>query len=143
MAGDPAVVWMPGGVRTEIHLATDDTGGAFCLLIDHPPPGWSLPPHRHAGEAETIHILDGDFEMRIDGERVEMSPGDTVHIPRGTVHSGRNAGPGTGRRLLLFSPAGLERFFLETGASTPEQESDPDAVLACAVRHGWEFLPGP
>jgi quercetin dioxygenase-like cupin family protein len=143
MAGEPAVVWMPGAVRTEIHLATDDTGGAFCLLIDHPPPGWSLPPHRHAGEAETIHILDGDFEMRIDGQRVEMSAGDTVHIPRHTVHSGRNAGPGTGRRLLLFSPAGLERFFLEAGSPTPEHEPDPAAALACAVRHGWEFLPGP
>jgi Cupin domain len=134
---------MPGRVRTEIHLATADTGGAFCLLIDHPPPGWSLPPHRHGAEAETIHILDGEFEMRVDGELIELSTADTVHIPRGTVHSGRNAGPGTGRRLILFSPAGLERFFLEAGSPTPEREADPATTLACAVRHGWEFLPGP
>ena len=26
MAGDPRTVWMPGGVRTEIHLAGEDTG---------------------------------------------------------------------------------------------------------------------
>jgi quercetin dioxygenase-like cupin family protein len=143
MAGDPAVVWMPGRVRTEIHLASEDTGEAFCLLVDHPPPGWSLPPHRHANEAETIHILDGAFEMQIGGERSRLSAGETVHIPRGTVHSGRNAGPGTGRRLILFSPAGLERFFLEAGSRSPEREADPGDALACAVRHGWEFLAAP
>jgi hypothetical protein len=57
MAAEPQVVWMPGGVRTEIHLRAEETGGAFCLLVDEPPAGWSLPPHRHRGVAETIHIV--------------------------------------------------------------------------------------
>jgi hypothetical protein len=30
-------VWMPGGVRTEIHLGADQTAGTFCLLVDYPP----------------------------------------------------------------------------------------------------------
>ncbi len=64
---------MPGGVRTEIQLTGEDTGGAFCLLVDHPPAGWSLPPHRHHQEAETIHIVEGDFEMEIDGARSRLS----------------------------------------------------------------------
>jgi quercetin dioxygenase-like cupin family protein len=131
---------MPGAVRTEIHLASGDTGGAFCLLLDEPPPGWSLPPHRHSSEAETIHILDGDFEMEIDGRRSRLSAGDTVHIPRGAVHSGSNVGRLPGRRLILFSPAGLERFFLEAGSPTPDVETDIAATLACATRHGWEFV---
>ena len=42
MAADPRMVWMPGGTRTEIHLGTEDTAGAYCLLVDHPPAGWSL-----------------------------------------------------------------------------------------------------
>jgi len=37
--GDPRTVWMPGGVRTEIHLAGEDTAGTFCLIVDHPPAG--------------------------------------------------------------------------------------------------------
>ena len=48
MATEPEVVWMPGGVRTEIQLHGEDTGGAFCLLLDQPPAGWSLPAHLHA-----------------------------------------------------------------------------------------------
>jgi hypothetical protein len=42
---EPPVVWMPGGVRTEIQLTGADTDAAFCLLVDEPPAGWSLPPH--------------------------------------------------------------------------------------------------
>ncbi len=57
VSGD--VVWMPGGVRTEIQLDAERTDGALCLLIDEPPAGWSLPAHRHLGESETIHVLAG------------------------------------------------------------------------------------
>jgi len=140
MATGPRVVWMPGGVRTEIHLAAEDTGGAFCLLVDQPPPGWSLPAHRHRNEAETIHILDGDFEMEVDGTRLRLSSGQTVHVPRGVIHSGANIGHLPGRRVLLFSPAGMERFFLEAGAPVPGGELDAAGTLVHATRHGWEFM---
>jgi mannose-6-phosphate isomerase-like protein (cupin superfamily) len=140
MAADTRVVWMPGGVRTEVHLAAEDTGGAFCLLVDHPPVGWSLPAHRHHNEAETIHIVEGEFEMVLDGKPARLSAGETVHVPRGVIHSGANVGPQPGRRVVLFSPAGMERFFLEAGAETPAGEIDAAAALAFATRHGWEFI---
>jgi len=133
---------MPGGVRTEIHLSGQDTGGVFCVLIDHPPARWSLPAHRHRGEAETIHVIDGAFEMQIDGRHVLLSAGETVHIPARTVHSGRNSGGHGGRRLIIFSPAGMEQFFMDVGTATPDAETDPARVLASAAEHGWEFLVG-
>ncbi len=132
---------MPGGVRTEIHLVGADTGDAFCLLVDHPPAGWSLPPHRHRDEAETIHIVEGEFEMVLDGTRSRLSEGQTIHVPRGVIHSGVNIGRRQGRRVLLFSPAGMERFFLEAGAPTQAAEIDAAATLASAARFGWEFIP--
>ena len=135
------MVWMPGGVRTEIQLDGQGTAGAFCLLVDHPPAGWSLPPHRHANEAETIHIVEGEFEMELEGARARLSAGETIHIPRGAVHSGGNVGETVGRRVVIFSPAGMERFFLEAGQPTAESEPDLAAVLESATRHGWEFLP--
>jgi quercetin dioxygenase-like cupin family protein len=137
-----SVVWMPGGVRTEIHLDAEDTGGAFCLLVDHPPAGWSLPPHRHRNEAETIHVVEGEFEMEIDGRRSCLSAGDTIHVPRGVVHSGANVGESTGRRVVVFSPAGMERFFQEAGVPAADSYVDLGAVLASAVGHGWEFIAG-
>jgi len=132
---------MPGTVRTEIHLGAGDTESAFCLLVDHPPAGWSLPAHRHHNESETIHIVCGEFEMDVDGRRMRLSAGETIHVPKGVVHSGANVGAQHGRRVLVFSPAGMERFFLEAGAPTPEDDIDPAATLAAAARHGWEFIP--
>ncbi len=131
---------MPGRVRTEIHLVAGDTAGAFCLLVDHPPAGWSLPAHLHRNEAETIHIVRGEFELDVGGRRMRLSAGETIHVPKGVVHSGANVGEQTGQRVLLFSPAGMERFFLEAGAAMPDGELDPAATLATAARHGWEFI---
>ena len=133
---------MPGGVRTEIQLTGADTDGAFCLLIDEPPAGWSLPTHIHADAAETIHVLAGEFEMTIDGRTERLAAGQTVHIPAGVVHTGANIGAGTGRRLIVFSPAGTEEFFREAGTASPDVEVDPGAALAAATRHGWRFVSG-
>ncbi len=141
MAGGAQVVWMPGGVRTEVHLGGEDTGGAFCMVVDEPPPGWRLPAHRHAAEDETIHVLAGEFEMDVGGEALRLVAGETVHIPRGVVHSGGNVGAEVGRRLVLFSPAGMEGFFLEAGSAAPG-EPDLGAAGAAAARHGWEFVGG-
>lgn len=140
MAGEPEVVWMPGGVRTEVRLTGADTDGAFCLLLDEPPAGWSLPAHIHEGAAETIHVLEGEFETTVDGVAERTGPGQTVHIPAGVVHSGGNVGAEPGRRLLIFSPAGMEEFFREAGAATADVEPDLGAALASAQRHGWRFV---
>lgn len=136
----PRVVWMPGGVRTEIHLGAGDTGGAFCLLLDEPPGGWSLPAHLHRGAAETIHIVVGEFWMEVGGKRSILAGGQTIHIPAGTVHAGGNAAQAPGRRMVIFSPGGMERFFLEAGAPAAASEVDAAAALASALRHGWEFV---
>jgi quercetin dioxygenase-like cupin family protein len=140
MTAEPEVLWMPGGVRTEIHLTGADTGGAFCLLVDHPPPGWSLPAHVHQGAAETIHVIEGELEMTVDGASRRLGPGQTIHIPAGVVHDGANVGAATARRLLTFAPAGMEEFFREAGASSPDAEVDRAAVLDSATRHGWRFV---
>jgi quercetin dioxygenase-like cupin family protein len=139
MATEPEVVWMPGGVRTEIQLDGADTGGAFCLLLDEPPAGWSLPSHIHADAAETIHVIEGEFEITVDGVSDLLGPGATLHILAGVIHSGGTVGDEPGRRLLVFSPAGMEEFFREAGAASPEEEIDGRAALESALRHGWRF----
>jgi Cupin domain len=133
---------MPGAVPTEIHLDSADTAGAFCLLVDHPPAGWSLPLHLHRGAAETIHIVEGEFEMDVAGRRTRLSAGETLHVPADTLHAGANVGGTQGRRVLIFSPAGMERFFLEAGAPAKSDSVNPQAVLSAAERHGWEFAAG-
>jgi quercetin dioxygenase-like cupin family protein len=140
MRTEPRVVWMPGDVRTEIHLGGIETGGSFCLLVDYPPVGWSLPTHRHHGVAETILVLEGEFEMTVAGERSRLVPGQTVHVAADVVHAGANLGDVPGRRVVIFSPAGMETFFLEVGKPSPGTKIDLGAAVAAASRHGWEFV---
>src|SRR5688500_11842039 len=110
------------------------------MLVDQPPAGWALPPHRHRTEAETIHVVEGAFEMEIDGRRVLLGPGDTAHVPIGVVHSGGNVGSATGKRIVVFSPAGIEEWFREVGTAEPDGAFDAQAALVSAARHGWEFV---
>jgi quercetin dioxygenase-like cupin family protein len=137
----PSVVWMPGGVRTEVHLTSAQSGGAVCVLIDEPPPGWSLPAHRHANESETIHVLAGSFEMQLAGRRLTLGPGETLHVPRGVTHSGGNIGAESGKRVVIFTPAGIEGFFMEVGKPDPDAAYGGPDLLAAARRWGWEFPP--
>lgn len=130
---------MPGGVRTEIHVPSTATDGAFCLMVDEPPAGWSLPSHRHLGESETIHIVAGRFEMTLGTETTVAEPGATVHVPAGIWHSGRSLAATPGKRVVIFSPGGMDRFFLEVGQPSPNDEFDLPALLSAAGRFGWEF----
>lgn len=131
---------MPGRVRTEVHLTGGDTDGSFCLLVDHPPAGWSLPAHLHRGVAETIHVLDGEFEMTVNDHRSRLTAGETLHVPADAVHSGGNIGSMPARRIVIFSPAGMEDFFLETGKPSAGGEVDLALALDSATRHGWRFV---
>lgn len=134
---------MPGGLRLEVHLGGEETAGAFCLLFDDPPVNWSLPEHRHHSEAETIHVLDGEFEVTMDARVSRIVAGQTLHVPAGTVHATRNIGPRRGRRMLIYSPAGIEHFFLEAGAVTADSSLNLSALVEAATRYGWEFLGSP
>lgn len=88
----PHELGLPGGVRARIHATGADTGGTFTLLTDVAPPGWALPPHRHANESETILVTAGALWLEVDGERRELRAGDAVTIPRETLHAGGTLG---------------------------------------------------
>ena len=125
---------LPGGVEAVVRVRGAETGGAFTMLTDTVPPGWTLPPHRHRNESETIHVTAGRLGMTIDGTSLMLGPGDTVHIPAGVLHDGATLGAEAAERVIVFAPAGMEEFF-EAVARVGEASE----MLDLAVRHGWEF----
>ena len=130
------ILRLPGDGQARIQVRGVDTGGAFTLITDAWPPGWSLPSHRHANESETVHVTAGALWMEIDGERVELRPGDTVHVPRGVVHGGGTLGDEPVERVLVFAPAGMEEFFERLA-----QAGDAQTMLRLAGEFGWDFQP--
>lgn len=132
-------VWFQGN-RLEVHLRGEDTGGTLCLVVDHPEPGFQLLEHRHANEDETIHVVEGTYEFVLEGRRRRLGPGDTVHIPRGSAHGIRNDGDAVGERVIVFHPAGLERFFLSAGTRDRSETRPIREVRALCDEYGWTFL---
>jgi mannose-6-phosphate isomerase-like protein (cupin superfamily) len=60
--------------------------GEYCskLLVYSKPIASSL--HYHNKKHETFYIVDGSFEVEIEGQTRIMYPGDHVVIPPGTRH---------------------------------------------------------
>ena len=60
-----------------ILLTGDETGGRYCLIDAHVPPGRGPPPHRHDFE-EAFTILEGEIEIAFRGKTVTARAGETI-----------------------------------------------------------------
>src|SRR5678815_5768750 len=50
------------------------------------PPGTFVPPHIHPTQDEFIYMLEGTFELYLDGAWTKAGPGDLVRMPKGLPH---------------------------------------------------------
>jgi quercetin dioxygenase-like cupin family protein len=89
-----------------------ETAGNF-ELIEYTGPA-QPPPHVHQGREEVFYVLSGQFTFTLGTEILNVGPGGTVFVPRGTRH-GFTATEGA-KALFVVAPAGLEGFFEELGA---------------------------
>jgi quercetin dioxygenase-like cupin family protein len=92
-----------------IVLTGHDTGGCYCLIDMHIPPGSGPPPHRHDFE-EMFTILDGEIEAAFRGGKLLLHGGETVNVPANAPHQFHNVSDRPARMLCLCSPAGQETF---------------------------------
>lgn len=70
------------------------------------PEGKPPPAHYHPAQDEVFEVIEGRLSTRIDGERLDLEPGETVEIPRRTPHQIWNSGPEPARALWQTRPAG-------------------------------------
>ena len=135
------------GERYAVKLAGAETGGAFALVETEVPPGAAgPPPHRHHRTDETFYVLSGELEYTADGATVRAGAGSVVRVPRGVLHTYRNAGAEPARQLVAIAPAGFEAFFLEAGEAPDAPEQGPPDIgrlLEIGRRHDLEVPPPP
>ncbi|MFW5974312.1 MAG: cupin domain-containing protein [Natrialbaceae archaeon] len=73
-------------------------------------PGASVPEHTNEIEHEQ-HVLAGEYVVGLDDSEYTVGPGDTIHIPAGTVHWYRNEGDEEGV-FLCAVPTGDDEITL-------------------------------
>jgi quercetin dioxygenase-like cupin family protein len=144
-----------GAALLQWHATSEDTDGAYALAHATIAPGGEPPLHVHAREDETFYLLSGTMTFQRGMERIEASPGDTVHLPRGIQHGFTVTSP-QARVLLVITPGGLEAAFRATSIPTdarpgddaptpggPPAPEDIDALMAAYGAHGVEFTGPP
>ncbi|MBW3361772.1 cupin domain-containing protein [Streptomyces microflavus] len=140
-AGEGPSVWLSGDVYT-VKLGHEESGGSLTLLEASVPPGGGPPLHIHADADEAFYLLSGELDITTRDTTYHVGPGDFVFVPKGTAHRFRNNGLHPARQLLLFTPSGVDRFFLEAGRKAeagspppPPEQEDLDFVARVGERH--------
>jgi quercetin dioxygenase-like cupin family protein len=82
----------PFNMQMKVLLTTEDTAGAVSVIMAWHKPGEGPPDHVHFDQEETFFIVDGRYELTIDGQTSIDGPGTLVFIPRNIVHSFKNVG---------------------------------------------------
>jgi mannose-6-phosphate isomerase-like protein (cupin superfamily) len=148
--GDGHTLTNPIGGRMVLKASDQETGGAYSLHENTLPPRSPGPrPHIHHHHDEAFYVLEGELTMRMGTRTITAPAGSFVVVPRGVVHQPSNSGIQPTRVLLIFSPAGMERFFIEAAERRiPLQAVSTDlavleAVTDFARKYSFEFAEFP
>jgi transcriptional regulator with XRE-family HTH domain len=67
-------------------LSASFPGNVLRSTLIHEPPGFRSEPMSHEGE-EIFYIVSGELTLELDGERLILEAGDTVHFPSTRTHA--------------------------------------------------------
>jgi quercetin dioxygenase-like cupin family protein len=103
----------------------------FCSVVEVVMRRGEEPPlHVHANEDELYYVLEGDLTFYVGRDVYDVSPGDTVVLPRKLPHAfSVSKHSGVARLLLVIWPANnLRRYFDVMGTPGTEPELPPPAT---------------
>jgi mannose-6-phosphate isomerase-like protein (cupin superfamily) len=112
-AGD--VFELNDGEKVLVRTASADSGGQLLEVEAEWVPKSHRPlPHFHPSQDEHFEILDGEVTVKLGKEQRVLRAGDSVDIPRGTVHTFANTGSTVARAKWQVRPAQRTEFMFET-----------------------------
>jgi quercetin dioxygenase-like cupin family protein len=147
--GQPRAYWSQSRLFI-LHVAGEETDGRLSLVEGLLPPGAMTPLHVLPRVNQILYVLEGELTAYLPGLERVLRSGDSMLQPAGVPQTHRVTSAGPARVLAINSPAGFERFFIETGRpaeslTLPPEESppDPEQLAVIAAKHGIEFCGPP
>jgi uncharacterized cupin superfamily protein len=98
------------------------------MLIENSPKE-GVPFHKHLYEDESFYVTDGLFEITIADRSVSGGPGLYASGPRAVPHRWTNIGGSRGRLLCVYTPAGIEDYFLSVAIAIKSSTEQPTINL--------------
>lgn len=133
-------IWNVFGEKIICRISSEDTFGRFTIVEEISPPESAVPPHFHRQTDEIIYVLEGKYELQIDGKTFVAKTGDTVFIERGQVHTFRNISKSASRILAVITPSGFENFFAEID-NLPQEKMPPlEKIAGIGKRNDLELV---
>lgn len=134
-----------------VHVAGEETAGRLSLVEGVLPADAMTPLHVLPRVDQILYVLEGELTAYLPGVERVLRSGDSMLQPAGVPQTHRVTSVEPARVLAINSPAGFERFFVETGRPAesltlpPSEESPPDAeqLPAIAAKYGIELLAPP
>src|ERR1700755_576069 len=132
------------GVRFLVEAA--DSNGTASVFECSVPANSRMPaPHSHDAFEETIYGVEGTTTWTIDGETIDVGPGEAVCVRRGQIHGFQNHSGVHATFLAIATPAVFGRaYFRETGDVPAASAGGPPDLAALAEvmrRHGLTAAP--
>jgi quercetin dioxygenase-like cupin family protein len=128
-----------GEIIIEFLLEAADTNGSAAMFEFTVPVGAKVPiPHYHEHYDETIYGLSGTLTFTVDGEAIDIQPGETCFIPRGAVHGFDNLKQVDAKALAVITPALLSSIFFKEVAEIVNAGGPPDLqkLRLVMTKHG-------
>jgi quercetin dioxygenase-like cupin family protein len=108
----------------------------FTSLLVTSPPGGGPGPHYHDREDEWFYIVEGRVSFFMNGTWTDLSPGDFVYSPRGSVHGFKNNTDQPTRVFINCTPAAIEGLFAEAAKEWSQPEPDMNRLTALDEKYG-------
>ena len=128
-----------GQILIDFLLEAADTNGSAAMFEFTVPVGAKVPiPHYHEHYDETIYGLEGTITFTVDGEAIDIQPGETCFIPRGAVHGFDNLKQVDAKALAVITPALLGSIFFKEVAEIVNAGGPPDLqkLRLVMTKHG-------
>ena len=128
-----------GQIGIRFLLEAADTNGSVAMFEFSVPVGAKVPlPHSHKHFDETIYGVEGVLTFTVEGEPVDVGPGESCFLPRGAVHGFNNLKHIDARGLAVITPALLGPEFFKEAATIVNAGGPPDVekLKDIMIKHG-------
>ena len=139
--------------KATIRVSMSDGQDSISILEHRVPYGFSPPLHVHRTEDEAMHVLEGEFRVKVNDQEYRLGVGDAMLLPKAVPHTYRVESAPGGRCLTTTVRGDFERFVraVSRPAERPElpKPAGPpsaDAIAAfkaAAAKHGIELVVPP
>jgi quercetin dioxygenase-like cupin family protein len=130
-----------GQIEMRFFVDGSHTDGHMAMAEMIVAPGAKVPPpHFHSEVDETVHVIEGTFQYRVDAESYELRAGDRCFSPRGLVHAFSNPGDVPARVLLVFSPAKIGPAYFREVADVLAAGGPPDMAKLRSVMEKYGLV---